>query len=72
MRCSEAEDAGGLTPVKDDNEAAPHFCRRTLLFFNCFDYNAASAAETRFPRILPQNPLRLFGLYGILKDINNF
>ncbi len=38
MRRSEAEDAGGLTPVKDDNEAAPYFCRRTLLFFNCFDY----------------------------------
>ena len=38
MRRSEAEDAGGLTPVKDDNEAAPHFPRRTLLVFNCFDY----------------------------------
>ena len=37
MRRSEAEDAGGLTPVKDDNEAAPHFPRRTLLVFNCFD-----------------------------------
>ena len=38
MRRSEAEDAGGLTPVKDDNDAVPHFTRRTLLFFNCFDY----------------------------------
>ncbi len=38
MGRSETEDAGGLTPVKDDNEAAPHFYRRTLLFFNCFDY----------------------------------
>ena len=38
MRRSEAEDAGGLTPVKDDNKAAPHFIRRTLLVFNCFDY----------------------------------
>ena len=38
MRRGEAEDAGGLTPVKDDNEAAPHFPRRTLLVFNCFDY----------------------------------
>ena len=37
MRRSEAEDAGGLTPVKDDNEAAPHFTRRTLRVFNCFD-----------------------------------
>ena len=40
MRRSEAEDAGGLTPVKDDNEAAPHFTRRTLLVFNSFDDNA--------------------------------
>ncbi|MBD5162860.1 MAG: hypothetical protein HDT14_12785 [Oscillibacter sp.] len=38
MECSKTEDAGGLTLVKDDNEAAPHFSRRTLLFFNCFDY----------------------------------
>ncbi|MBD5160579.1 MAG: hypothetical protein HDT14_00860 [Oscillibacter sp.] len=38
MGCSKTEDAGGLTPVKDDNEAAPHFSRRTLLFFSCFDY----------------------------------
>ena len=38
MRHSEAEDAGGLTPVKGDNEAAPYFTRRTLLVFNCFDY----------------------------------
>ena len=38
MRRGEAEDAGGLTPVKDDNEATPHFPRRTLLVFNCFDY----------------------------------
>ena len=38
MRRGEAEDAGGLTPVRDDNEAAPHFTRGTLLVFNCFDY----------------------------------
>ena len=38
MRRGEAEDAGGLTPVKDDNKAAPHFPRRTLLVFTCFDY----------------------------------
>ena len=40
MSRSKAEDAGGLTPVKDDNEAAAHFTRRTLLFLNCFDYTA--------------------------------
>ena len=39
MGRGEAEDAGGLTPVKDDNEAAAHFTRRSLLLFNCFDYN---------------------------------
>ena len=33
-----AEDAGGLTPVKDDNEAAHHFIRRTLPIFKCVDY----------------------------------
>ena len=38
MGHSEAEDAGGLSPVQDDNEAVAHFARRTLLFFNCFDY----------------------------------
>lgn len=37
MRRSEAEDAGGLPPAKDDNEAAAHFNRRTLCFFNCGD-----------------------------------
>ncbi len=39
MSRSEAEDAGGRLPVKDDNEAAVHFNRRTLAFFNCGDYN---------------------------------
>ena len=34
----EAEDAGGLSPVKDDNEVARHFIRRTLPIFNCVDY----------------------------------
>ncbi len=29
-----AEDAGGRLPVKDDNEAAAHFNRRTLCFFS--------------------------------------
>ncbi len=33
MDSSEAEDAGGLMPVKDDNEAAAHFNRRTLPLF---------------------------------------
>ena len=27
MVCGKAEDAGGLSPVKDDNEAARHFIR---------------------------------------------
>ena len=43
MGRSKTEDAGGLTPVKDDSEAAPHFRHRTLLFFNCFDYKPRSA-----------------------------
>ena len=38
MKCGKAEDAGGLSPVKDDNEAARHFIRRTLLILDCGDY----------------------------------
>ncbi len=37
-RCK-AEDAGGLTPAKDDNAAPYHFDRRTLPIFKCVDYN---------------------------------
>ena len=33
-----AEDAGGLTPAKDDNAALCHFGRRTLPIFKCVDY----------------------------------
>ncbi len=45
MGRSKAEDAGGRLParparfVKDDNEAVPHFNRRTLRFFYCGNYN---------------------------------
>ncbi len=39
MGSSEAEDAGGLTTVKDDYEAAAHFNRRTLPFFKRVGYN---------------------------------
>ena len=38
MSRSKAEDAGGLTPAKDDNAAAAHFLRRTLHFVNVVDY----------------------------------
>ena len=38
MTRGKAEDAGGLTPAKDDNAAPYHFDRRTLPIFNCFDY----------------------------------
>ena len=38
MACSEAEDAGGLTPAKDNNEAAHYFIRQTLPIFDCVDY----------------------------------
>ena len=41
MARGKVEDAGRLTPVKDDNEAARHFIRRTLPIFNCVDYIAA-------------------------------
>ena len=59
MGRGEAEDAGGLTPVKDDNEAAPHFTRRTLLVFNCFDDN--------HPGLFLRGVLRCFtGRYPLL------
>ena len=35
-----AEDAGGLTPAKDDNAAPYHFDPRTLPIFKCVDYIA--------------------------------
>ena len=39
MARGKAEDAGGLTPAKDDNAAPHHFGRRTLPIFRCVDYN---------------------------------
>ena len=41
MVCSEAEDTGGLSPVKDGNEAARRFFRRTLSIFKCVDYKTS-------------------------------
>jgi hypothetical protein len=38
MTRGKAEDAGGLTPAKDDNAAPYHFDRRTLSIFKCVDY----------------------------------
>ena len=38
MTQGKAEDAGGLTPAKDDNAALHHFDRRTLPIFRCVDY----------------------------------
>ena len=39
MTRGKAEDAGGLTPAKDDNAAPYHFDRRSLPIFKCVDYN---------------------------------
>ena len=39
MTRGKAEDAGGLTPAKDDNAALYHFDCRTLPIFKCVDYN---------------------------------
>ena len=38
MAQGKAEDAGGLTPAKDDNTALYHFDPRTLPIFKCVDY----------------------------------
>ena len=40
MARGKAEDAGGLTPAKDDNAAPYHFAPRTLPIFKCIDYNS--------------------------------
>ena len=42
MAQGKAEDAGGLTPAKDDNAAPYHFAPRTLPIFMCVDYIAAA------------------------------
>ena len=47
MMRGKAEDAGGLTPAKDDNAAPYHFDRRTLPIFKCVDYNGAATAAFR-------------------------
>ena len=43
-RCK-AEDAGGLTPAKDDNAAPYHFDRRTLPIFKCVDYKRSQKVK---------------------------
>ncbi len=45
MARGKAEDAGGLTPAKDDNAALCHFGRRTLPIFKCVDYITAPAPK---------------------------
>lgn len=45
MTRGKAEDAGGLTPAKDDNAALCHFGRRTLPIFKCVDYITAPAPK---------------------------
>ena len=38
MARGKAEDAGGLTPAKDDNAALCHFDHRTLPILKCVGY----------------------------------
>ena len=45
MARGKAEDAGGLTPAKDDNAALYHFDRRTLPIFKCVDYTTKYRGE---------------------------
>ena len=53
MAQDKAEDAGGLSPAKDDNAALRYFNRRTLPIFKCVDYKNR-----------PREPLRSRGLFG--------
>ena len=55
MAQGKAEDAGGLTPAKDDNTALCHFGHRTLPIFKCVDY------KTQHP--LARGPLPVPGLH---------
>ena len=58
MEHSEAEDAGGLTPAKDDNEAAHHFIYRTLLLFMLFGYKSVPPPRGRSLSIYPAMPFQ--------------
>ena len=40
MAYGKAEDAGGLSPAKDDNAAVHYFIRRTLPILDRVDYKA--------------------------------
>ena len=44
-----AEDAGGLTPAKDDNTALWHFGHRTLPIFKCVDYKGCDPRDGMRP-----------------------
>ena len=70
MARGKAEDAGGLTPAKDDNTALCHFGHRTLPIFKCVDYIAiiriagkCRAGRPR-PAVLPQTARRVVAPYG--------
>ena len=53
MARGKAEDAGGLTPAKDDNAAPYHFDPRTLPIFKCVDYIGMLPQFSR-DAVLPQ------------------
>ena len=46
MVYGKAEDAGGLSPAKDDNAAVRHFIRRTLPILGRVDYNFLFKTKT--------------------------
>ena len=48
MARGKAEDAGGLTPAKDDNAAPYHFDPRTLPIFKCVDYISQKSGAAAF------------------------
>ena len=59
MTRGETEDAGGLSPAKDDNEAMRHFIRRTLPILDCVGYTPGVN--------LPNLPLLFFLSFGIIQ-----
>ena len=50
--CSKAEDAGGLTPAKDDNAAARKTDRKDWTVLKLIDYNKKKQAKCANPGVL--------------------
>ncbi len=64
MARGKAEDAGGLTPAKDDNAAPYHFAPRTLPTFMCVDYTPSTRGKVKRFQKISQKILPSTGWYA--------